>query len=88
MQEFRVLSEADVLRLIVHSKLPEAEKFERLVFEEILPTIRRTGGYGAILSPKPSAPPILPPGAAQMGVLEFVQWIIDRGKNIENSSTN
>jgi len=82
------ISEGDLFRLIVKSRIPAAERFERLVFDEILPTIRRTGGYGAIPSPKPSAPPILPPGAAQMGVLEFVQWIIDRGKNIENSSTN
>lgn len=45
MQEFRVLSEPDVLRLIVNSTLPAAESFERLVFEEILPAIRKTGSY-------------------------------------------
>lgn len=44
-QELRVLSEPDVMRLIVSSKLPAAEAFERLVFEEILPTIRKTGTY-------------------------------------------
>lgn len=47
LQEVRVLAEPDVLRLIVKSNLPAAERFERLVFEEILPTIRRTGSYGA-----------------------------------------
>jgi prophage antirepressor-like protein len=46
-QMARVLSEADLMRLIVASKLPAAEEFERVVFEEILPTIRRTGSYGA-----------------------------------------
>lgn len=46
MQNYRVLTEADVLRLIVNSHLPAADRFERLVFEEILPTIRRTGSYG------------------------------------------
>ncbi|MBB2199371.1 MAG: phage antirepressor [Gluconacetobacter sp.] len=45
MQEVRVLSEPDVMRLIVRCKRPEAEPFERWVFEEVLPTIRRTGGY-------------------------------------------
>ncbi|MDH1012325.1 phage antirepressor [Pseudomonas nicosulfuronedens] len=45
-QEVRVLSEPDTLRLIVNSKLPAAQEFERWVFEEVLPTIRRTGGYG------------------------------------------
>ncbi len=44
-QEARVLTEPDVLRLIVNCTLPAAEEFERLVFEEILPTIRRTGSY-------------------------------------------
>lgn len=47
MQNYRVLTEADVLRLIVNSHLPAADRFERLVFEEILPTIRRTGTYTA-----------------------------------------
>lgn len=51
-QEARVLTEADVLRLIVNSKLPAAEAFERWVFEEVLPSIRKTGSYTA-----PSAPP-------------------------------
>nr|WP_242403405.1 phage antirepressor KilAC domain-containing protein [Asaia platycodi] len=32
-------------RLIVRSKRPEAERFERWVFEEVLPAIRKTGGY-------------------------------------------
>lgn len=45
MQELRILSEPDVLRLIVNCTLPAAEAFERLVFEEILPTIRKTGSY-------------------------------------------
>jgi len=45
MQEVRVLSEPDVLRLIVRSKLPEAQQFERWVFEEVLPAIRKSGGY-------------------------------------------
>ena len=44
MQETRLLSEPDVLRLIVNSKLPAAERFERWVFEEVLPSIRRSGG--------------------------------------------
>lgn len=46
-QEARVLSEPDVLRLIVKSNLPAAERFERWVFEEVLPSIRKTGGYRA-----------------------------------------
>lgn len=43
----RVLSEPDVLRLIVRSTLPEAERFEKWLFEEVLPAIRKTGSYTA-----------------------------------------
>jgi Prophage antirepressor len=45
MQEFRVINEPDVLRLIVGSTLPAAERFERWVFEEVLPSLRKTGTY-------------------------------------------
>ena len=41
------LPEGDLYRLITHSKLPSAEKFERWVFDEVLPTLRQTGQYGA-----------------------------------------
>lgn len=44
-QEAVFITEPDIYRLITHSKLPTAEKFERWVFEEVLPAIRRTGGY-------------------------------------------
>ena len=44
-QELSFIPEGDVYRLIIHSKLPDAEKFERWVFDEILPAIRKTGGY-------------------------------------------
>ena len=40
------IPEGDVYRLITHSKLPAAERFEKWVFDEVLPTIRKTGGYG------------------------------------------
>lgn len=45
VQDVRILSEPDVLRLIVASRLPEAERFERWIFEEVLPSVRRTGSY-------------------------------------------
>jgi prophage antirepressor-like protein len=51
-QEARVLTEADMFRLIVSSTLPAAERFEAWVFEEVLPTIRKTGSYTAPSSTK------------------------------------
>ena len=44
-QEMTFIPEGDVYRLIVRSNLPSAEQFERWVFDEVLPTIRRKGGY-------------------------------------------
>ena len=39
------IPEGDLYRLIARSKLPSAERFERWVFDEVLPSIRKTGGY-------------------------------------------
>lgn len=55
VQELRVIGEADMFRLVVNSTLPSAEAFERLVFEEILPTIRKTGGYTSPQAPDQQA---------------------------------
>ena len=41
----KFIPEGDVYRLIVHSKLPSAERFERWVFDEVLPSIRQHGAY-------------------------------------------
>lgn len=46
-QQANFLPEGDLYRLITHSKLPGAEKFERWVFDEVLPAIRKSGMYGA-----------------------------------------
>ena len=45
IQEMLVITEGDIYRLISKSKLPSAEKFESWVFDEVLPQIRKTGGY-------------------------------------------
>jgi len=44
-QQISVIPERDVYRLIMRSKMPEAEKFEEWVVSEVLPSIRKTGGY-------------------------------------------
>lgn len=44
-QEMSFITEGDVYRLIAKSHLPAAEQFEKWVFDEVLPTIRKTGGY-------------------------------------------
>lgn len=44
-QNVRVITEGDLYRLIVGSDLDTAQEFERMVFEEVLPSIRRRGAY-------------------------------------------
>lgn len=44
-QEALFIPEGDVYRLIAHSKLPAADQFERWIFDDVIPTIRKTGGY-------------------------------------------
>lgn len=44
-QEMLVIREPDVYRLVTNSKLPAAEAFENWVMEEVLPSIRKDGGY-------------------------------------------
>lgn len=46
-QEATFISEGDVYRLIVSSQLPAAIEFEHWLFDEVLPSIRKHGGYMA-----------------------------------------
>lgn len=54
-QLIKIIPESDVYRLVMRSKLPAAEQFQTWVCEEVLPSIRKTGGYGRV------APLPLPP---------------------------
>lgn len=45
MQPTKYIMEADIYRLVMRSKLPEAEKFQDWVCEEVLPSIRKHGAY-------------------------------------------
>lgn len=44
--EMTFIDERNLYRLIMHSDLPSAEKFQDWVCGEVLPTIRKTGTYG------------------------------------------
>lgn len=45
VQSMSYINEGDLYRLIMKSKLPSAEKFESWVMDEVLPSIRKHGGY-------------------------------------------
>lgn len=45
LQPTKYISESDIYRLVMRSKLPAAEKFQDWVVEEVLPSIRKNGAY-------------------------------------------
>ena len=45
LQPTKFISESDIYRLVMRSKLPNAERFQDWVCDEVLPQIRKTGGY-------------------------------------------
>jgi len=54
-----IIGEPDLYRLIIRSKKPEAQEFERWVMEEVLPGLRRTGKYSRKLNPNEDGRAIL-----------------------------
>lgn len=44
-QKAKFISEGNLYRLITHSELPGADKFENWIFDDVLPSIRKTGSY-------------------------------------------
>lgn len=44
-QKAKVIAKSDIYRLIVRSKLESADEFESWIFDEIMPTIEKTGAY-------------------------------------------
>lgn len=45
IQTMKMITEGDIYRLVIKSQLPQAEKFESWVFDNVLPSIRNNGGY-------------------------------------------
>ena len=44
-QTMKFITEGDIYRLAAKSELPGADKFESWIFDEVLPSIRKTGQY-------------------------------------------
>lgn len=45
MQKIPIINESGLYSLVLSSKLPKAKEFKRWVTSEVLPSIRKTGGY-------------------------------------------
>lgn len=50
-QSVTYIDEGNLYRLIVKSRKPQAESFEEWVFDEVIPSIRKTGSYQHTLKP-------------------------------------
>jgi len=44
-QEAKFIPEGDIYRLLIKSQMPDAPRFESWVFDEVVPSIRKTGKY-------------------------------------------
>jgi len=47
-QNMTIINESGLYHLIFRSNKPEAKVFKRWVAKEVLPSIRKTGGYGKV----------------------------------------
>lgn len=45
MQDMKYITESDVYRLVMRSKLPQAEQFQDWLCDDVLPSIRKHGAY-------------------------------------------
>lgn len=77
-QLIKIIPESDVYRLVMRSKLPAAEQFQTWVCEEVLPSIRKTGGYGG--SP---APATAKPQTEDQLILEAMQVLLSRTETLK-----
>lgn len=55
--EMNFIPEGDIYRLAAKSELPGAEEFESWIFDEVLPSLRRTGTYSLPNAQPKSCPP-------------------------------
>nr|DAE79427.1 MAG TPA: hypothetical protein [Caudoviricetes sp.]DAT92161.1 MAG TPA: repressor domain protein [Caudoviricetes sp.] len=88
VQAIAFIPEGDVYRLITHSKLPGAEKFESWVFDDVLPSLRKDGYYS--LAPQENKPDTQNDAVLQvlMKNTEVLQAIVQQNQQIMIALTN
>lgn len=77
-----IIPESDVYRLIIRSNMPEAERFETWVMEEVLPSIRKHGAYKTPLKTEKTTvnPEIIMP------IIEALRKEQERVKELEENA--
>ena len=88
IQAIAFIPEGDVYRLITHSKLPGAERFESWVFDDVLPSLRKDGYYS--LAPQENKPDAQNDAILQvlMKNTEVLQAIVQQNQQIMIALTN
>ncbi|RJW74532.1 phage repressor protein [Coprococcus sp. AF38-1] len=76
-QTMAIINESGLYSLILSSKLPNAKKFKKWVTSEVLPSIRKTGGYQKPLTSQEMM-------RLQLGMIDDVS---DRVTKLENTMT-
>lgn len=71
-QAMNFIPEGDIYRLAARSDLPGAEKFERWIFDDILPALRRDGSYTTNAT---AAPTVASVNAAVKMILPVMQTV-------------
>lgn len=77
-QEAAFVNEPNLYRVIFRSNKPEAKQFQDWVFNEVLPTIRKTGRY----EKQPQSEPLSP---ADMGNLKRLVWLMTNGMKFDQA---
>ncbi|ECT1022839.1 hypothetical protein DPO11_22905 [Salmonella enterica] len=75
IQQMLFVNEPNLYRVIFRSNKPEARQFQDWVFNEVLPTIRKTGRYEHPVAPARNAEPLTP---AEMKNLNHLVVMITR----------
>lgn len=70
-QSMLIINESGLYRLVFASRKPEAKKFQRWVFHEVIPSIRKTGSYSV-------------KQAAEMSPLDAVNQVIEIATKIQS----
>ncbi|MDI3440324.1 BRO family protein [Erwinia sp. V90_4] len=77
-QQLTFVNEPNLYRVIFRSNKPEAKQFQDWVFNEVLPTIRKTGRY----EKQPQSEPLSP---ADMGNLKRLVWLMTNGMKFDQA---
>ena len=77
-QELNFISEGDLCRLAAKSELPGANEFESWIFDEVIPTILRTGTY-SVTPAQPHRPVEVSPGGMAKLILANRRVMLDMG---------